>query len=67
MEHKTTAEVAKRLGVDHNTLSVYVARHPELKPDLRVGTAFLWDDSDIERLAQHRMRPISRGPRRRNK
>lgn len=67
MEHKTTDQVAQRLGVAPATLGAYVSRHPELKPELRVGTAFLWTDEDIERLAAHRMRPISRGPRKKNK
>lgn len=63
MEYKTTAEVARRFGLNNRTLGAYLSKHPHLRPKRRVGTAFLWTDAEIERLAQWRMRPISRGPR----
>lgn len=63
MEYKTTKEVARRFGLSITTLGAYLTRHPHLRPKHRAGFAFLWTDEEIEALAQHRMRPISRGPK----
>ena len=65
--YKTTVQVAERFNLSLTSLGSYLTRHPDLRPVRRAGTAFLWTDEDIERLAAHRMRPISRGPRKKRK
>lgn len=62
MEYKTSVEVARQFGIGYSALTAYLTRHPHLRPEMRVGMAFLWTDEEVERLAEHRMRPISRGP-----
>lgn len=61
MDLQASAEVAKRFGLSVQSLGTYLSRHPHLRPKRRAGTSFLWTPEDIERLAEHRMRPISRG------
>ena len=63
MESKpiTTEDVARRFGTGVNALVVYLHRHPEFKPKGSFGGTYIWTEDEIEALAQHRMRPISRG------
>ena len=67
MDYSTSPEVAKRFKIALNSLAAYLSRHPHLRPKRRVGFAFMWTPEEIEALAKHRMRAISRGPRKKSK
>ena len=63
MQLKTTEQAAQLLGIKHETLSIYLSRHPELKPaDSLHANLYLWTDAEIEavREARTQRRPISR-------
>lgn len=66
MEYKTSVEVAQRFNIGLKSLGMYLSRHPHLRPKRRAGTSFIWTPEEIEALAQHRMRPISRGRKKRD-
>ena len=63
MQLKTTDQAAQELGITHENLSIYINRHPELKPASSLHTnLYLWTDAEIQavREARTRRRPISR-------
>jgi hypothetical protein len=61
MEYLTSVEVAQRFNLGLTTLTKYLSLHPHLRPKRRAGTSFIWTPEEVEALAQHRARPISRG------
>jgi hypothetical protein len=61
VDYMTSIEVAQRFRITLGGLTAYLTRHPHLRPKRRAGTAFMWTPEEVERFAQHRMRPISRG------
>ena len=63
MDYSASAEVARRFGIELNSLTSYLTRHPHLRPKKKIGPSFMWTEEEVEALARHRMRPISRGPR----
>ena len=54
MSEKTTAQVAEQLGINKQSLIVFLARHPDLKPVKRMEPFdyFLWTAEEIERLKE---------------
>lgn len=53
MRNRTTAQVAKELGVGKARILMAVNRHPELKPAQSFGQNFAWNDSEVQRLVSH--------------
>lgn len=64
MQLKTTDQAAQELGIKHETLSVYINRHPELKPAQSLhANLYLWTDAEIQAVREARAnkrRPVSR-------
>lgn len=49
----TTAEVATQVGRSKATVITTINRHPELRPARTFGQSFVWNASDLQRLAAH--------------
>lgn len=63
-----TPEAAQLLGLETNTLQMWVHRHPEYRPQRRFsGDDLLWTAEDIEKVRQARARTAKHGTRRKPK
>jgi hypothetical protein len=61
---QTTSEVAPEIGITHQGLITYLARHPELKPAERLPNGdYLWDESEIQRVIDFRAKKAVKQPK----
>lgn len=52
---RITSEVAPLVGLEHQSLINYLARHPELKPGERLpNDDYLWSEEEIQRVVEAR-------------
>jgi hypothetical protein len=52
---KTTSEIVPKIGISHQALITYLARHSELKPAERLPNGdYLWSDEEVERVVYSR-------------
>jgi hypothetical protein len=47
---RTTNDVAQQLGMTAATIATLLWRHKHLRPAAKIGNAYVWSDSDIERF-----------------
>jgi len=50
-----SVEVAQRLGITRQNLMMYLARHPDLRPQERLPNGdFLWSEAEIQAVIERR-------------
>lgn len=55
---------ATQIGITLTNLQVWLARHPEYRPQRRIsGDDLLWTDEDIERVKEARLGTVKHGRR----
>lgn len=57
---KSTQQVADQIESTVKTIMTILRRHPELRPAVKFGNAYIWTDEEIERYVN---RPRSKGGR----
>lgn len=57
---KSTQQVAEKIGSTVKTINTILTRHPELRPAIKYGNAYIWSDEEIDRYVN---RPRSKGGR----